>query len=702
MAALRLWRHADERTKKDDDLVLPRHSSRGRGYGAQWQSARMPRRSCTRRVAAYALIVVALVYLFSRVNSSDSTALPRNRRDPDALDAADNHRLDPVGTPQADDAPKGPSHPHQPPPAEVDEGQKGITRPKRPAGQGEDQGDKLAHGHPESPPGPIRFPALASSLTAIASTDGASPKNRNVLFAAASLKSASTLLPMACDMATERRSYVHFVFIGTADITTQDLLEVNGIDETCQLIVHDARPDHFGASTENRMSSAVVKALHFVHLYMHPQAILVDSTKAEEAYFLRAVREQVSSTQSALVELPERPRPSLSWMSKLDSAALSAWNKVRFDILIHATATGAANLQRLLRSIARADLTGIQTPHIIVELPYATDAALESYLANFKWPPSTSDGQSPQMISLRRRITRQPMDEEDGSVRFVESFWPTDAQHSHVLVLASHTEVTPQFFQYVKYSLLHQLHSNVARTRDDDASLLGISLSVPTTLMDGTQSFSPPEPLRGDKEGLGETAFLWQRPNSEAMVFVGEKWVELHHFVAQTLYKKRSLPSIPALLAKKEVSKKYPAWLEYALRLSRVRGYFTLYPSRQTAEAIIGVHYEIPNAPEEYLKDQSGPKPPKDYSDEGSDDFDPVSPVDMLETLPHNGELQLPRDLALLSWDGKMKTEASFTRDASEYTTLFRREVGGCGEDDLESPPAPNRMAVDLFCNHAK
>lgn len=207
----------------------------------------------------------------------------------------------------------------------------------------------------------------------------------------------------------------------------------------------------------------------FVNTYMHPQAIFIDSTSAEHDYFLGAVRDQVSSTRSALIELPERPRPSLAWISKLDSAALSgkciiqttahihqrkltdifaAWNKVRFDILIHATPAGTANLKRLLESIVKADFTGIQTPRITVEIPYVMDSQLESYLANFEWPRSTvSDGERPQMISLRRRITRHLMDEDDSSVRFVESFWPADPANSHVLVLSPHTEVTPQFFQ---------------------------------------------------------------------------------------------------------------------------------------------------------------------------------------------------------------------------------------------------------------
>lgn len=56
---------------------------------------------------------------------------------------------------------------------------------------------------------------------------------------------------------------------------------------------------------------------------MHPQAILIDSTSDEEAFFLAGVRDEVRGTSSALIELPDRPGDSLAWVNKLDSYALS-------------------------------------------------------------------------------------------------------------------------------------------------------------------------------------------------------------------------------------------------------------------------------------------------------------------------------------------------------------------------------------------
>jgi hypothetical protein len=64
--------------------------------------------------------------------------------------------------------------------------------------------------------------------------------NKNVLFAAASLKSAALLLPLACDMGNELRNYVHFALFGGSEITLEDLRFINGLDASCQVIFHGA------------------------------------------------------------------------------------------------------------------------------------------------------------------------------------------------------------------------------------------------------------------------------------------------------------------------------------------------------------------------------------------------------------------------------------------------------------------------------
>lgn len=82
-----------------------------------------------------------------------------------------------------------------------------------------------------------------------------------------------------------------------------------------------------------------VEIIVYIDHFMHPQAIVVDSTYAEEDYFLKAARDQVPGTKSALIELPDRPETRLAWISKLDALALSGRYILycfrSFDLLVH-------------------------------------------------------------------------------------------------------------------------------------------------------------------------------------------------------------------------------------------------------------------------------------------------------------------------------------------------------------------------------
>lgn len=234
--------------------------------------------------------------------------------------------------------------------------------------------------------------------------------------------------------------------------------------------------------------------------------------------------------------------------------------------------------------------------------------------------------------------------------------------------------------------------------------MMAISLSVPTTVLGGTQPFTPPRPLRaGEAESAPGTAFLWQAPTSDALLVMGERWVELHGYVSQVLERQHTMAASLPMLASKEVGKQYPAWMEYALQLSRLRGYSTLYPSRQTADAIAGVHTDLPEKPEEYQGQAGSRDKEKDMmGDEASVLFDVGSQVDMLETLPGEGGQQLLDGLPVLSWDGQQTKDDALEEDAAQLTTEFRQQVGGCSDEDLEKLTRPDGYARDLFCKAAK
>lgn len=102
--------------------------------------------------------------------------------------------------------------------------------------------------------GPLKLPFLGQSLRAILDIGRRATDNRNVLFAAASLQSAASLLPMACQMAAERENYVHFALMGNSDIPIKELLKINGIDPSCLVITHGMLAIQIGVSPFSRSS----------------------------------------------------------------------------------------------------------------------------------------------------------------------------------------------------------------------------------------------------------------------------------------------------------------------------------------------------------------------------------------------------------------------------------------------------------------
>ena len=217
-----LWRDDEEMAKKDDDLNLPKHSKHA---GGQWQVARPPRRSWVMRLVAYAVVAGLIIFVLLRVVGSGHSSIESLGNDRHVPDIPGRY-----------EPPRG----QRPPPLDV----KQLTKPEPKPKSKPKPKPKLkpktstSGGQLRDYDGPIKYPQLAASLRSIPSTSGGSAKNKYVLFAAASVQSAATLLPMACDMARGGESHVHFAFAGRSDISLKELLKINGIDKTCPLLLH--------------------------------------------------------------------------------------------------------------------------------------------------------------------------------------------------------------------------------------------------------------------------------------------------------------------------------------------------------------------------------------------------------------------------------------------------------------------------------
>ena len=99
-----------------------------------------------------------------------------------------------------------------------------------------------------------------------------------------------------------------------------------------------------------------------------------------------------------------------------------------------------------MRSLSRADFTPFDIPRLTIELPQNVEEPTERFLRGFSWPPR--DHESPsrlQMLSLRRRLSHENMDEDASVARFLESTWPKVPETSHILVLSPNTELSEQF-----------------------------------------------------------------------------------------------------------------------------------------------------------------------------------------------------------------------------------------------------------------
>lgn len=187
--------------KKDDDL----HTKGGRTAWRAKGSPRIPPRKTFKRLGL-ALLLGLIVYVF--VHNIPTDLGPQDKRHPFY---AYHNSNGPLGG-----APKS-NTPISTTPNEVRGQESFVARDYN---------------------GPVRFLELAETLHAISETKGTAQINKNVLFMASTFKSANKLLPIACQMGREMRSFVHFALVSRSEISIKQLRDFNGIGEDCNLIFH--------------------------------------------------------------------------------------------------------------------------------------------------------------------------------------------------------------------------------------------------------------------------------------------------------------------------------------------------------------------------------------------------------------------------------------------------------------------------------
>lgn len=258
------------------------------------------------------------------------------------------------------------------------------------------------------------------------------------------------------------------------------------------------------------------------------------------------------------------------------------------------------------------------------------------------------------------------------------------------------------------YNLLELRYS---RSSNID-NLLGISLELPSTYLNGSTPFDPSVLTTDPKDAV---AFLWEAPNSNAALYFGERWMEFHSFLTNRVSTMKS--ATPSL--EKQITEDHPAWVEYLLELMRARGYSMFYPHYESmrSNAFATVHSELNQQPEEYAKKA------KSENDESPPPLDPEDPLEadssthaktkprpreppllkstLLSLLPSFGDMPSLSSLPHMSYDGQI-TASSRQTLSEEFAKTFRLKIGGCDLQDDKVTDAPRfgeRSTDDLFCN---
>lgn len=564
--------------------------------------------------------------------------------------------------------------------------------------------------------GVTRFYKLGSTLQKASHTMGAYQVNRNVLFAAASLKSVANLVPLACEMAKNDKSFAHFAVFGRSSLSIEEIQELNGIDKSCTVYWHDARGDYAEYSSDARVESAVRGAMKHIQEYIHPQAMIMDDSSKEEAYFTKAMRAKARDMDKALIEIPRGKYEEFLWITKLDSGSLAQWFKPTIDIVIQAPRGSSGRLIRLLQSLYNADYSGLKVPRLNIELPPDVEPALQRYLSEFSWPPRKDSPLQPNLLTVHHRIPSERMSSEQASLRFVESFYPTQANDHHVLLLSPQVDVSAMYYQYLQYNMLNYRYS--AHSLLESNKLLGISLDVPLTTLNGANKFVPPKVtdmilgrVMNEKEASPDDPypFLYQAPSAKATLVLGNKWAEFHDFLTNRL---QASHSGVAKKSSKLVSDTEPAWLEYLLELMSARDLFVIHP----ATPFVTIHNELAQIPEEYLKPVNIAKSSAQdaaHSDEEPFILSTEAPVliehieadpdrnrgSLHKMLPFNGVLPDISQLPYVGFDGKITPSSDLADLRDDYVKYFRKAIAGCtGDAATRERQVVPLKTEDLFC----
>lgn len=269
--------------------------------------------------------------------------------------------------------------------------------------------------------------------------------------------------------------------------------------------------------------------------------------------------------QCILIGVPLTEVFALDWILALDLKALKSWHKPKIDISV-ITNDRPVSLKRLFKSLEDSVYHGDQL-NLLVNMEQTSDLPTRKLVEGFEWR------HGPKIV--RQRIIQAGL-----LPAVIESWYPSSAHDSYGVLLEDDVEVSPYFYGWLKFSVLHYRYSNDPRNE----RIYGISLYQPQhneLKPEGRRPFIVTNLL--DRLGVRPITIPYasQVPCSWGALFFPESWVGFQRFLTYRLADQLpgvsvADPVIPVPIR----SNRWPqSWKKYMIEWVYLRGQIMIYPN---------------------------------------------------------------------------------------------------------------------------
>lgn len=251
------------------------------------------------------------------------------------------------------------------------------------------------------------------------------------------------------------------------------------------------------------------------------------------------------------------------------------WHTPKIDISV-ITNDRPASLNRLLTALQDAHYFGDEVS-LSLNLEQTADRATQRLVDDFQW------GFGP--VTLRHRIILGGL-----MPAIVESWYPA-SNDSYGVFLEDDVEVSPMFYSWLKFTILHYRYYTPMRERS--TRLFGVSLYQQRNIElrpEGRQPFDAHK-LFASLSMPSTLPYLSQIPCSWGAAYFPEVWREFHAYLALRL-SETALPISDSIVPEIRSNKWPRSWKKYFIELVYMRGYVMLYPNYDNFASFSNNHLE--------------------------------------------------------------------------------------------------------------